>query len=47
MLFENRFARHFGFFGDGRRHLGIFEGCGTGLPFSTDIGETTTGTSCC
>lgn len=47
MLFESRFAPHFEFFGDGRRHLGFFEGGGTALPFSTDTDSGTTGRTCC
>ena len=35
MLQESRFGHHFEYFGDFRRHLGIFRGCGTDLPFST------------
>ncbi|MDF1588182.1 MAG: methyltransferase domain-containing protein [Gammaproteobacteria bacterium] len=45
MLKDTRFAGHFEFIGDFSRHYGIFEGCGTALPF-----ETTTeseATPCC
>tara|TARA_R110001599_G_scaffold337686_1_gene556201 strand:- start:19857 stop:20894 length:1038 start_codon:yes stop_codon:yes gene_type:complete len=39
MLHDTRFAAHFDFIGDFSRHLGLFEGCGGGLPFSeTDTG---------
>ena len=37
MLRETRFRDHFDFIGSFDRHLGIFAGCGTGLPF--DAGE--------
>ncbi len=33
MLKESRFAPHFDFIGDFARHYGIFEGCGTQMPF--------------
>ncbi|HWR81505.1 MAG TPA: hypothetical protein VN303_15050, partial [Pseudomonas sp.] len=33
MLQETRFAPHFRFIGDFRRHFGLFAGCGGGLPF--------------
>jgi len=35
MLAETRFAPHFDFFGDFSRHYGVFAGCGTSLPFSS------------
>lgn len=40
MLKDTRFAKHFEFIGDFSRHYGIFEGCGTALPFeiSADSG---------
>ena len=34
MLNDTRFAEHFEFFGDWHNHYGIFEGCGTAMPFS-------------
>lgn len=34
MLHETRFEPHFTFFGDLTRHFGIFQGCGTDIPFS-------------
>jgi SAM-dependent methyltransferase len=47
MLYETRFRSHLDFFGGGGRHLGIFEGCGTGLPFTTgDAGPATPGACC-
>lgn len=36
MLNDTRFAEHFDFFGDWENHYGIFEGCGTAMPFSGD-----------
>ncbi|MBW4529778.1 MAG: methyltransferase domain-containing protein [Aphanothece saxicola GSE-SYN-MK-01-06B] len=33
MLAESRLAPHFDFIGDFNRHYGLFEGCGTALPF--------------
>ncbi|MBU0498605.1 MAG: methyltransferase domain-containing protein [Gammaproteobacteria bacterium] len=38
MLRETRFSPHFDLFGEGTRHLGIFDGCGTELPFDTEGG---------
>lgn len=34
MLKDTRFAPHFEFIGDFKRHYGIFDGCGGGLPFA-------------
>ncbi len=36
MLHDTRFREHFDFIGSFGRHLGIFEGCGTGLPFEPE-----------
>jgi len=36
MLHETRFAGHFTFIGDFSQHYGIFDGCGTALPFESD-----------
>jgi len=36
MLEKSRFSRHFDFFGDMTKHFGIFPGCGTNMPFSTE-----------
>jgi hypothetical protein len=36
MLHETRFAPHFEFIGDFSRHLGLFAGCGSSMPFDTD-----------
>jgi len=45
MLADTRLAPHFSFAGDFSRHFGLFEGCGSSMPFS----GTATGTSagCC
>jgi len=44
MLRASRFAPHFDFIGDQSQHFGIFEGCGTALPFQT---KTNDDTPCC
>ncbi|PIR16626.1 MAG: methyltransferase type 11, partial [Elusimicrobia bacterium CG11_big_fil_rev_8_21_14_0_20_64_6] len=44
MLEKSRLGRHFDFFGDTTRHFGIFPGCGTNIPFST---ETSNDGACC
>lgn len=36
MLRESRFAPHFDFLGNWDRHYGIFDGCGTAIPFGED-----------
>ena len=36
MLHGTRFAPHFSFVGNFDTHYGIFEGCGTNLPFDTE-----------
>ena len=36
MLANTRFAEHFDFIGDFSNHFGIFEGCGTPVPFSVE-----------
>ncbi|MDP3699688.1 MAG: methyltransferase domain-containing protein [Hylemonella sp.] len=45
MLHDTRFAPHFDFIGDFSTHYGIFEGCGSNLPF--DSGTTAAVGSCC
>lgn len=51
MLNDTRFAEHFEFFGDWENHYGIFEGCGTTMPFSTQVSASEQGTpdsgACC
>lgn len=46
MLHDTRFHDHFDFIGSFDRHLGIFEGCGGGLPFETGRMAVATG-GCC
>jgi hypothetical protein len=46
MLHDTRFAPYFEFFGDTRRHFGIFKGCGVDLPFSEGTGSAPA-PSCC
>ncbi|MCW8885711.1 MAG: methyltransferase domain-containing protein [Motiliproteus sp.] len=38
MLHDTRFCEHFDFFGSWDTHYGIFDGCGTALPFDQDQG---------
>lgn len=45
MLHDTRFAAHFDFIGDFSRHFGIFEGCGSVLPY--DGNSENTGVACC
>ncbi len=48
MLHDTRFAPFFDFYGDFSTHFGIFEGCGTALPFGTETaGETGGSGGCC
>ncbi|MGC1953024.1 MAG: methyltransferase domain-containing protein [Gammaproteobacteria bacterium] len=50
MLKESRFAPHFQFFGNTDTHFGIFDGCGTAMPFSTgsNSGQSSAvGGNCC
>ncbi len=35
MLHDTRFASHFDFIGDFSQHYGLFEGCGSAMPFDT------------
>ena len=44
MLNETRFASHFDFIGDFTQHFGLFEGCGTEIPFAQD---SQSDTPCC
>jgi SAM-dependent methyltransferase len=46
MLNETRFAPHFEFIGDFSRHFGLFEGCGSEIPFKTDT-LSSGGGACC
>ncbi len=43
MLQQTRFAPHFSFIGDFERHYGLFEGCGSTIPF----GSASTGSANC
>jgi SAM-dependent methyltransferase len=48
MLADSRLAPHFSFIGDFSRHYGLFEGCGTALPFDGPAAATsTTSGACC
>lgn len=38
MLKETRFAKHFDFIGDWSTHYGIFEGCGSSMPYKSGKG---------
>lgn len=46
MLHETRFRKYFDFYGDFETHYGIFEGCGTNMPFSVSK-ESEAALSCC
>ncbi|ABS63932.1 Methyltransferase type 11 [Parvibaculum lavamentivorans DS-1] len=46
MLKATRFAPHFDFIGDFSQHYGIFEGCGTQMPFGAGGGEAAAGACC-
>lgn len=46
MLHDTRFAEHFDFIGDFTQHYGLFEGCGSRMPF-TASSNSEGGTSCC
>jgi len=50
MLSETRFKEHFDFYGSWDAHFGIFEGCGTSMPFSSENTEAPSSSSdggCC
>ena len=50
MLNDTRFKEHFEFFGSWENHFGIFEGCGTAMPFTTsalDSAQDSSSSSCC
>ena len=40
MLADSRLSPHFSFIGDFSRHYGLFEGCGSVLPFDGGATET-------
>jgi arsenite methyltransferase len=47
MLHDTRFKKHFDFIGNWDQHFGIFEGCGTNLPFESRLDATAVGSACC
>jgi len=48
MLSDTRFAPHFEFIGNTDTHFGIFDGCGTSIPFvSASVGLLGDGSPCC
>ena len=47
MLHDSRFQEHFDFIGDFSRHYGIFEGCGSNLPFGQVESESAATSGCC
>lgn len=46
MLADTRLEPHFDFIGDFSKHYGIYEGCGTSLPFASDA-DGQAGGACC
>jgi len=46
MLQQTRFASHFQFIGDFDRHYGLFEGCGSAIPFDQGA-AVSAAASCC
>lgn len=47
MLQETRFREHFDFIGNWDTHYGIFEGCGTSLPYSATAVDAQGSAGCC
>lgn len=47
MLAESRFAPHFEFIGDMSTHYGIYEDCGTPVPFATNAATDGDAAACC
>ncbi|MEG6509984.1 methyltransferase domain-containing protein [Methyloligella sp. 2.7D] len=47
MLKQSRFAPFFEFIGDFATHYGIFEGCGTQMPFAEGVAVAGSDSSCC
>lgn len=47
MLHDTRFSRHFEFSGNWDRHFGIFDGCGTTIPYSSADSNDDVGSGCC
>jgi arsenite methyltransferase len=46
MLHGTRFAKHFDFIGDFSKHFGIFEGCGTSMPYDSSAVGSQAGACC-
>ncbi len=46
MLHDSRFAPYFSFIGDFSRHFGIFQGCGSVLPYDNDSQSANPGACC-
>lgn len=46
MLHDSRFAPYFSFIGDFSRHFGIFQGCGSVLPYDNDSQNANSGACC-
>ena len=47
MLHDTRFKEHFEFIGNFDTHYGIFDGCGTSLPFDQPASQADTAGGCC
>lgn len=53
MLKQTRFEKHFDFIGDWSTHFGIFQGCGTSMPYQSSVTGVSTkgggegGGACC
>ena len=48
MLNDTRFKEHFEFIGTWNKHYGIFDGCGTSLPYDdTEVSSADSGGGCC
>lgn len=47
MLHDTRFRPHFDFIGDFSRHHGLFEGCGSSIPFDRTVAGTAAAGACC
>ena len=47
MLNESRFAVHFEFFGNREMHYGIYDDCGTSLPFERETTPAGESGGCC
>jgi SAM-dependent methyltransferase len=46
MLKQTRFENHFEFIGDFSKHYGIFEGCGTSMPYSSNASSSSDASTC-